>query len=66
MKQPYPWFSESRSGGGWFVKIRGEQTFLGKNSEGAPKPVKRNGRWNLPSGILARTLTLRPLGQFVG
>lgn len=53
MKQPYPWFSESRSGGGWFVKIRGEQTFLGKHPEGAPKPVKRNGRWNPPSEILA-------------
>ncbi len=58
MKQPYPWFSETRSGGGWFVKIRGDQAFLGKHPDGAAKPLKRNGRWNPPSEILAEFHTL--------
>jgi integrase len=53
MKQPYPWYSKTRSGGGWFVKLRGEQVYLGKHPVGAPAPVKRNGRWNAPSKILA-------------
>ena len=58
MKQSYPWYSDTRSGGGWFVKVRGEQAFLGKHPEGAPKPVKRNGRWNPPEEILTEFHTL--------
>ena len=53
MRQPHPWHSESRSGGGWFVKLSGEQHFLGKHPAGAAKPIKRSGRWNPPSEILA-------------
>ena len=53
MRQPHPWYSETRSGGGWFVKLSNEQHFLGKQPEGAAKPVKRNGRWNPASEILA-------------
>lgn len=53
MRQPHPWHSESRSGGGWFVKLSGEQHFLGKHPVGAAKPIKRSGRWNPPSEILA-------------
>ena len=53
MKHPAPWFSETRSGGGWFVKIHGKQTFLGKHPQGSPRPTKRNGRWNPPPDIMA-------------
>lgn len=53
MRQPHPWYSETRSGGGWFVKLSNEQHFLGKHPIGLPKPVKRYGRWNPPSEILA-------------
>ncbi|HEX4128920.1 MAG TPA: tyrosine-type recombinase/integrase [Pirellulales bacterium] len=53
MRQPYPWYSETRSGGGWFVKLSNEQHFLGKQPGGIAKPVKRRGRWNPPSEILA-------------
>src|SRR3954470_18538162 len=53
MKKPFPWYSESRSGGGWFVKLDGEQNFLGKRPDDAPKPRKRrDGRWNPPAVIL--------------
>lgn len=53
MRQPHPWYSETRSGGGWFVKLSGDQHFLGKHPVGAAKPIKRSGRWNPPSEILA-------------
>jgi len=53
MRQPHPWYSGTRSGGGWFVKLGGDQTFLGKHPPGAPKPAKRYGRWNPPSEVLA-------------
>jgi integrase len=53
MRQPHPWYSETRSGGGWFVKLSGEQHFLGKHPVGAAKPLKRSGRWNPPSEILS-------------
>lgn len=53
MRQPHPWYSETRSGGGWFVKLSGEQHFLGKRPAGAAKPVKRTGRWNPPNEILS-------------
>jgi hypothetical protein len=44
MKQSYPWYSDTRSGGGWFVKLSGEQHFLGKHPAGAAKPTKLAGR----------------------
>jgi integrase len=53
MRQPHPWYSETRSSGGWFVKLNSEQHFLGKHPVGLAKPVKRYGRWNPPSEILA-------------
>ena len=53
MRQPHPWYSETRSGGGWFVKLSGEQHFLGKQPQGAAKPVKRLGRWNPSTEILS-------------
>lgn len=53
MKTPFPWYSERRSGGGWFVKLEGGQKFLGKHTNDAPKPRKgKDGRWNPPSAIL--------------
>src|SRR5262245_58029377 len=53
MKTPFPWYSESRSGGGWFVKLDGEQHFLGKHPGHAPKPKRgRDGRWKPPQVIL--------------
>lgn len=52
MRQPHPWYSETRSGGGWFIKLNSEQHFLGKHPVGSAKPVKRYGRWNPPSEIL--------------
>jgi integrase len=53
MKTPFPWYSERRSGGGWFIKFDGDQKFLGKHPADAPKPKKgRDGRWNPPQVIL--------------
>lgn len=53
MKKPFPWYSETRSGGGWFVKLNGDQNFLGKHPEDAQPPRKRrDGKWNPPSVIL--------------
>lgn len=53
MKTPFPWFSASRSGGGWFVKFGGEQNFLGKHPDDGSKPKRgRDGRWNPPTVIL--------------
>ena len=53
MKKPFPWYSDTRSGGGWFVKLSGDQNFLGKHPEDAPPPRKgRDGRWNPPQAIL--------------
>lgn len=52
MKTSWPWYSETRSGGGWFVKLIGTQHFLGKHPVGSPKPVKKNGRWNPPNEVL--------------
>jgi hypothetical protein len=52
MKKPFPWYSDTRSGGGWFVKLNGNQNFLGKHPENAPPPKKgKDGKWNwLPGG----------------
>jgi integrase len=58
MKTPWPWYSESRSGGGWFVKLSGDQHFLGKHPPGAAKPAKKNGRWNPPNEILTEFYAL--------
>lgn len=52
MRKAWPWYSATRSGGGWFVKVNGEQHFLGKNPVGAAKPAKKAGRWNPPDEIL--------------
>jgi integrase len=52
MKKPFPWYTDIRSGGGWFVKLAGEQYPLGKHPDGAPPPHKRDGRWNPPQTIL--------------
>lgn len=52
MRKPWPWYSETRSSGGWFVKHNGDQHFLGKNPVGAAKPSKKAGRWNPPNEIL--------------
>ena len=62
MKTPFPWYSAGRSGGGWFVKLDGEQNFLGKHPDGAPKPRKRrDGRWNPPAVILDKCYRLMAL-----
>lgn len=53
MRQPHPWYSENRSGGGWFVKLAGVHQFLGKHPVGTSKPEKRNEKWNPPPEILA-------------
>jgi integrase len=64
MKKPFPWYSDSRSGGGWFVKLDGEQHFLGKHPADAPKPKKgRSGRWNPPRIILDEFYKLMTLGD---
>src|SRR4051794_5513261 len=52
MRKPWPWYSDSRSGGGWFVKLGGEQYSLGKHPDGSPPPRKKGGRWNPPDVIL--------------
>ena len=62
MKKPFPWFSDTRSGGGWFVKLNGDQNFLGKHPEDAPPPKKgKDGRWNPPQGILDEFYNLTAL-----
>jgi integrase len=62
MKTPFPWYSPSRSGGGWFVKLNGEQNFLGKHPDDAPKPKKsRGGRWKPPQVILDKFYKLMAL-----
>ena len=64
MKKPFPWYSDSRSGGGWFVKLDTEQHFLGKQPADAPKPKKgRGGRWNPPRIILDEFYKLMTLGD---
>src|SRR4051794_32476475 len=53
VKKPYPWYSDTRSGGGWFVKLGGGQKFLGKHPEGARPPRRgRAGRWDPPPPVL--------------
>jgi hypothetical protein len=53
MKKHFPWYSDTRSGGGWFVKLNADQKFLGKHPQGAPPPKKgKDGRWNPPQAIL--------------
>jgi integrase len=52
MKKPSPWYTEIRSGGGWFVKLGTDQYPLGKHPEGSPPPHKRDGKWNPPQPIL--------------
>jgi hypothetical protein len=53
MKKPFPWYSERRSGGDWFVKLDGEPKFLGKHPDDSSKPKRgRDGRWNPPTAIL--------------
>jgi len=54
MKTPFPWYSETRSGGGWFVKLNNEQHALGKHPDNAPQPRKRAGKWHPPQSILKR------------
>ncbi len=71
MKQPFPWYSDSRSGGGWFVKLNGEQHFLGNHPEDASQPPKqgRDGRWNPPAVILDefyKLMTLRDTASDTG
>jgi len=61
MKTPWPWYSKSRSGGGWFVKLNGTQHFLGKHPVGSPVPAKRNGRWNPPNEVLTEFYRLMSL-----
>ena len=62
MKTPFPWYTASRSGGGWFVKLNGEQNFLGKHPDDAPKPKKgRDGRWKPPQVILDKFYKLMAL-----
>src|SRR5262249_40733464 len=43
---------ETRSGGGWFVKLAGEQHPLGKQPEDAGKPRKKKEKWDPPQPIL--------------
>lgn len=40
MKKPFPWYSDTRSGSGWFVNLNGDQNFLGKHPNNAPPPKK--------------------------
>ncbi len=61
MRQPQPWYSETRSRGGWFVKLGGEHHFLGKQPAGTTKPEKRNNKWNPPAEILATFYQLMAL-----
>ena len=61
MREPWPWYSSSRSGGGWFVKLNGEHHLLGKHPAGAADPEKKNGRWNPPSEIMSEFYKLMAL-----
>jgi hypothetical protein len=49
-------------GGGWFVKLNGEQHFLGKHPEDAQPPKKgRDGKWNPATVILDESYKLMAL-----
>lgn len=61
MREPYPWYSSTRSNGGWFVKLNRDQHFLGKHPTGAAKPERKNGRWNPPPEILTEFYKLMSL-----
>src|SRR5262249_3703850 len=61
MRQPWPWYSETRSGGGWFVKLGGDQHFLGKHPIGAASPEKKKEKWNPPSEVLEKFYQLMAL-----
>src|SRR4051812_45448073 len=52
MRIPTPWYSATRSGGGWFAQIDGTQVLLGKHPIGEPAPKKRKDRWYPPRVIL--------------
>jgi integrase len=52
MRKPTPWYSTTRSGGGWFVQLDGEQHHLGRHPDGVPAPRKKKGRWDAPQPIL--------------
>jgi hypothetical protein len=54
MKKPFLWYSDTRSGGGWFVKLNGGQNFLGKRPEDAPRPKK----WKEASGTHPRSSSM--------
>src|SRR5262245_61223706 len=61
MRQPWPWHSETRSGGGWFVKLGGDQHFLGNHPARATGPEKKNDKWNPSSEVLEKFYQLMAL-----
>ena len=61
MREPWPWYSATRSAGGWFVKLNGDQHFLGKHPIGAAQPKKKGDKWNPPSEVLSAFYQLMSL-----
>lgn len=61
MRQSWPWYSPTRSGGGWFVKLNGDQIFLGKHPKDSPKPKKKSGKWEPPAAITSEFYNLMAL-----
>jgi len=52
VRTPWPWYSDSRSGGGWFVKLNDVHHPLGKHPANSPPPRKKVGKWVPPQPIL--------------
>lgn len=61
MREPWPWYSPTRSGGGWFVKLGGDQHSLGKHPIGLAGPQKKNGKWEPPAEIKSEFYKLMSL-----
>ena len=63
MKKPFPRYSDSRSGGGLFVKLDGEQHSLASAPPASEAQERSGGRWNPPRLILDEFYKLTALGD---
>ena len=48
-RRPSPWYWPERNG--WYTILNGQRQSLGNHPEDAPPPVKRRGKWVIPSAI---------------
>ena len=48
-RKPSPWYWPERNG--WYTILNGQRQSLGNHPEDAPPPLKRRGKWVIPSAI---------------